>query len=145
MCICQFSLFCCNDLPVCSDTISCATRKPRRLIQFFHQKQLFFIDFCPASVFFSAVHYPPAAAAASLHDDAPAGPSDAAGEGVVIVLVNLPFPLPFSAAHRPESFCPTWPVQELQEVLPKARGLILVSSFFLPFSNSHVHDFSSVI
>ena len=91
-------------------------------------------------MFFSAVHYP-TAATACLPDDAPAGPSDAAGEGVVLVLVHLSLPLPISAAHRPESFCPAWPVQELQEVLPKARGLILVSSFLLPFSNSHVHEF----
>ena len=99
-------------------------------------------------MFFSTVDYPTAAAAAaaaSLHDDAPAGPCDAPGEGVVLVLVHLPLPLPIATAHRPESLCPAWPVQELQEVLPKARGLILVSFFVLPFSYSHVHEFPSVI
>ena len=120
--------------------------KPRRLIRIFHKKQLFFIDFCPASVFFSTVVHYPTAAASLQHDDAPAGPSDPAGKGVVVLLVHLPLPIPIPTAHRPESFGPTWPVPELQEVLPKARGLILVSSFLLSFTlNSHVHEFPSVM
>ena len=70
-------------------------------------------------MFFSTIDYP-TAAAATLHDDAPAGPGDPSGKGVVLVLVHLPLSLPIWTAHRPESLCPAWPVQELQEVLPKA-------------------------
>ena len=123
--------------------------KPRRLIRIFHKKQLFFIDFCPASVFFSTVLQYPTTAAANLQhdDDAPAGPSDPKSEGVVVIVVHLPLPiLPVSTTHRPESFGAAWPVPELQEVLPKVRGLILVSSFLLSFTlNLHVHEFPSVL
>ena len=56
--------------------------------------------------------------------DAPVDPGDPESKGVVILLLHLAVPIAIEATHGPQSLRSARPLQELQEVLQEARGLI---------------------